>query len=394
MNGHVIKNAKVISENGISEGVDIYSKNGIITDPYPDACEYDAQGMYLAPGFIDLHFHGIMNRRVEAPDNLNLKEITRILPKYGVTGFLPTVGPTMSKEEDVKLLREISRVVPDGANILGFLLEGHFLSLTGAFKSLPEEKDNEKKVRMLIDAVKPYEAIFCISPEFPGIDKLLDIMTQNSLPAFVTHTRADHKQAQRAIDRGATHATHFWNVFPYTGDIEGGVRGNGSVEAFYANPHTTVDFILDGEHVEPVAVKMALACKGIDKVSLITDSNVNAGMPPGTYTGLDGSDIVVAYEGGPARLAPGTHFPGGLAGSGLTMDRALANAVKMLGVSLADAVRMVSTNPASVLKLSHKKGYIKTGYDADMVLLSKELTVEACFVGGEIKYDRKMEGKS
>jgi len=216
---------------------------------------------------------------------------------------------------------------------------------------------------------------------------LLPMMMVYGIPAFVTHTIAEHQEAQRAIDLGATHATHFYDVFPYKESNEAGVRWCGSVEAFYSNRHTTLDFVLDGEHVDPIAVKMAIVCKGVEKISLITDANSCSGLPPGKYSGIMGYPVEVFYEGGPARLTEESHNPGCIAGSGLTMEKAVKNAVKFLGVSIPDAIRMASTNPASVLRLSAKKGRIKCGYDADFIILTNELDVAACVVGGRLIYN-------
>ncbi len=136
-------------------------------------------------------------------------------------------------------------------------------------------------MQALIDAAAPYKAVFAVAPDFEGIGDLLPLMTKNDTPAFITHTRADVVQTQAAIAGGACHATHFYDVFYPPESNDGGVRPCGVVEAVLESDGTSVDFILDGEHVDPIAVKLALKCKGLDKVCLITDSNLGAGLPPG-----------------------------------------------------------------------------------------------------------------
>jgi N-acetylglucosamine-6-phosphate deacetylase len=158
------------------------------------------------------------------------------------------------------------------------------------------------------------------------------------------------------------------------------------VEAILADPHVSVDFILDGVHVEPVAVQMAITCKGADKVCLITDANVGAGLPPGRYQSL-GSEIEFEYEGAPARMTQNSRFPGALAGSGLTMDKAVQNAVSMLKASIPQAIRMASANPAKVMRLKNK-GQIKRGFDADIVLLDQELKVIRTWIKGKCQYHK------
>ena len=178
----------------------------------------------------------------------------------------------------------------------------------------------------------------------------------------------------------------------YQGDREGGVRGCGAVEAVLANPDVSVDFILDGEHVEPAAVEMAIACKGRNKVCLITDANLNAGLPAGRYKGIGNREIIVEYEGGPARMLKSLQegkLKGGLCGSGLTLARAVRNAVKFLGLDIPQAVSMASANPAQVLGLHQNKGHISEGYDADMVMLDRELKVVRCWTGGICRFSRE-----
>lgn len=384
----LIRNARIVAKETIVEGYSVYCAGGSIEKILPEgegrslaADEtVDACGMYLSPGFIDMHIHGAKNLSVDKGRE-PLENLCRVLPRYGVTGFLPTVCPAPSEEEDLRLLTSLAGAKSEGTEILGFFLEGHFLALTGAIRSIPENRSKER-VDKLIEALKPYKAVFGISPEVEGIVGLLPFMTGQGYPAFITHTAATVEETEKAIKAGAVHATHFYDVFPYPGEKDLGVRACGSVEAVLASSLASVDFILDGEHVHPVAVKMALACKGREKVCLVTDANINAGLPPGSYKGLGDIDVDVAYEGGPARMGKGSSYPGALAGSGLTMDQAVRNAVKLLEVDIPQAVAMASSNPARVLGLHKSKGAIAEGYDADMVLLDQGLKVAGCWVGG------------
>jgi N-acetylglucosamine-6-phosphate deacetylase len=352
----------------------------------PDMAVVDGGGQYLAPGFFDLHIHGAMNHLADqGPDAL--EALSQALLPYGVAGFLAGLTPQKDQDKEMEQLKALSGRSYQGSAVLGFFLEGHYLALSGAISNIPRDYSPER-VSQRIEALRPYPAVFGISPETPGICDLLPLMTQFGVPAFITHTRATADQTEQAIRAGATHATHFFDVFPYIGDQEGGVRGCGTVEAILAGDQTTADFILDGEHVNPIAVRVALKALGPDRVSLCTDANLNAGMPPGTYTSLGDQEITVAYPGAPARLGPNTHSPGGLCGSGLTMDRAMRNAVSLLGLPLTQAVAMASTNPARVLGLGCRKGLVAPGYDADLILLDEQLTVTANWVGGQLRYQR------
>ena len=296
-------------------------------------------------------------------------------------------GMSKAESRGRSLSQKLSEVESTGAEILGFHLEGPFLCVTGALPREALGNADDQRIESLIAAAKPYPAIFSISPEFERITELIPVMAENNTPVFITHTRAGAKETQAAIEAGARHATHFYNVFYSPAEAEAGVRPCGAVEAILADDRVSVDFILDGEHVDPVAVKMALACKGPDGVSLITDASVGAGLPPGQYRGINNAEIEFAYPGGPARMVGN----GGLAGSGLTMDRVVRNAKQMLQVDLPQAIRMVSANPADVLGLQDRKGVIVEGYDADMVLLDDELQVIKTWVAGKCVFEKNGE---
>lgn len=338
----------------------------------------DFQGYYIVPGFIDMHIHGLHRYLIDNGTD-DLSEICRLLPRYGVTSFMPTVAPRR-EGEDAAFLHGLATGKYEGANILGFHLEGPFLKLTG---SLPAEAISEaatERVERLIEAAKPYKAIFSISPDVENIESLIPIMAAGGVPVFITHTAADVRQTQRAIGLGARHATHFYDVFPCPPVTDPGVRPCGAVEAILADPRVTVDFILDGVHVDPVAVKMALACKP-DGVCLITDANVGAGLEPGRFTFGNSGEIYFESKGSPARLVKDNS----LAGSGLTMDKAFGNAIRMLEMDIAEASRLTSVNPAKVIGATDK-GRLQTGFDADFVVLDNELNVVQTWIGGKCVY--------
>ena len=217
----LIKNANLILLNEIAEHCDVYCKNGkILNVNHAKNKSYetienvvDASGKYLSPGFIDVHIHGLHEYAIEgSPDDLS--SICKLLPRYGVTGFLPTLTLTsLPKGRDADYLASLAKVKSEGAQILGFHLEGPFIALTGA--GLPEALSgvDTERAKALIEAAKPFRVIFSISPDLDGIQELLPVVTQNNTPAFITHTRANVKQTQAAIALGAKHATHFYDVF-------------------------------------------------------------------------------------------------------------------------------------------------------------------------------------
>lgn len=377
---------KIVTENVIVSGYLVLDGGKIadVTLEKPQCEIEDRSDCYLLPGFIDMHIHGVHNFLVDdGPEAL--AGMCRTLPRYGVTGFLPTVSPS-PMGQDSAYLKTLSATSPEGTHILGFHLEGPFLALTGAFNKDAIGGGGAGRVNALIAAAKPYKCIFSISPDVDGIFDLIPIMAQDDTPVFMTHTAANVQQAQKAIELGARHCTHFYDVFPCPPVSEPGVRPSGIVEAVLADPRVSVDFILDGVHVDPIAVKMALVAKqsGPGSVCLITDANVGAGFQPGTYTFGNMGDICFDYPGAPARSVK-DHT---LAGSGLTLDVALRNAVKLLGLDLVAASKLLSYNPAKVLHLEKQKGLLASGYDADFVVLDGNLEVQSTWVSGKEFYKK------
>lgn len=387
MNRVIIKGNLVLADK-IEEGY-LSIRNGIMENvtsvrPNTESNIIDFGTFFIVPGFIDMHIHGVHSYLVDSgPDDL--KEICRTLPQHGVTGFLPTVAPR-PKGEDADFLAGLVRTDTSGTEILGFHLEGPFLKITGALGAGAVSGSDGERVRSLITAAKPYKAVFSISPDVEGVEKLIPLMAENGIPVFMTHTAANVVQTQRAIELGARHATHFYDVFPCPRVTEPGVRPCGAVEAILADERVSVDFILDGIHVDPVAVKMALRCKssGPGKVCLITDANVGAGMGAGEFSFGNIGKIYFSHKGAPARSV----VDNTLAGSGLTMDQALRNAVKWLDIDLVQASKLVGHHPAKVLGLGEKKGLLKEGYDADFVVLDNELNVVQTWISGKCSYKR------
>lgn len=380
MSGFTIKGRLV--RGGVAEEGFLFVEDGKIMDAVRhdrSRGKYiDTGDCYIVPGFIDLHIHGIHRSLVDNGSE-DLREICRILPRYGVTGFLPTIAPR-TVGEDARFVRGLSQTGTEGAAVLGFHLEGPFLKISGALPSEAVSGADAARVEALIEAASPHKVVFSVSPDVEGIAELIPLMARGDTPVFITHTAATVRQTQIAIESGASHATHFYDVFPCPPVAEPGVRPCGAVEAILADARVSVDFILDGVHVDPVAVKMALACKsgGEGRVCLITDANIGAGLEPERF-GFGGGEIYFDSMGAPARSVQ----DGTLAGSGLTMDAALRNAVEWLGLDLPAAVSLCSANPAKVLGLGHRKGALEAGFDADFTVLNDRLEVVQTWINGK-----------
>ena len=331
-----------------------------------DAAEWiDGGGRLLTPGLIDIHTHGLEQFGYEAgPDQIIAA--SRRLGQFGTTCVLPTLYRAVSRPRlgELEQLAAALSAVKD-ACMPGFHLEGPFLALPGAgAQTMPGDLG---LLEELWAAAGGKVRAISISPEVPNILPVIERSCALGIVPLITHTRATAAQAEAAIDAGARHATHFYDVFPLPEETDPGVRPVGVVEAILANSRCTVDFIADGVHVHPTAVRAAIAAKGWQGVMLITDSNVGAGLPPGTYSSPVGGMIRIA-PGDAARLhQPGLPLDGELAGSALTMDRGMANLLTWLDLPEDQIWAMGSRNPARLLGLA-TKGTLCVGADADLVL--------------------------
>jgi N-acetylglucosamine-6-phosphate deacetylase len=326
----------------------------------------DAQGRLLSAGLIDVHTHGLQRFRYEAGAE-ELRQAAATLTAYGCTCAYPTL---IGKSEGafLELLSETCGALSgvSGVCLPGVHVEGPFLAFTGAGCTIiPGDLG---LLREILAAGGGRVAAMSISPDVTHIIPVIEALVAADVRVFITHTGATLAQTQRAIDAGAHHATHFYDVFYPQPETDLGVRPVACVEAILADRRVTVDFIADGVHVEPTAVRLGLCAKGWEKVILITDSNVGAGMPPGEYDTPWGFRIY-AHPDRAARIIGEHKFAGALAGSALTMNRGMANLLAWFAQDVpAECVWAMGTaNPARLMGLSGK-GVLRVGADADLVL--------------------------
>ncbi len=344
-----------------------------------NATRIDGEGALLTPGMIDLHTHGIHQYVYEASPQ-DLIEGLRVPPRHGTTTVLPTLYTVMhrTKLRHLESLAEAVEQVKD-VHVPGFHLEGPFLALPGA--GAATINGDTELLDELLAACRGRVAAMSISPDTPGILPVIERLVERGVATFITHTRATVDQTQAAIDAGARHATHFYDVFPLPGETEPGVRPAGAVETILADARCTVDFIADGVHVHPMAIRAALASKSWRGVTLITDSNIGAGLPSGEYETTLGYRVRVR-PGDAARVADATHpLHGGLAGSALTMDQGVRHLAAWLDVPLHEVIAMATCNPATVIGRCDC-GRIAPGCRADMVMWDEQMRPVRTWVGG------------
>lgn len=369
-----MRNGKIV-ELGISEAARSEANRSI-----------DGKGRLLTPGLIDVHTHGIQQFAYEAGPQ-QIIDGAKVLGRYGTTCILPTLFNVMSRDrlgELEELADSLSRV--EGVCAPGFHLEGPFLALPGA--GAHTMSGDPALLEDIISATGGRIVAMSISPDTPNIIPVIERLCDEGIVPFITHTRADVEQTIAAIEAGARHATHFYDVFYSPDETDPGVRPVGSVEAILADPRCTVDFICDGVHVHPVAIRAAVAAKGYQGVLLTTDSNVGAGLPEGIYPSPFGYSVKVSPNDA-ARIHDPTHpHHGALAGSALTMDRGINNLLEWLDLPDEQVWAMGASNPARLLGLTDK-GVIRLGADADLVLWEQadnRIRAIQTWVGGECVY--------
>ncbi len=329
----------------------------------------------ICPGFIDLQINGAFGIDV-GPDPSALEGLSRQLPSTGITAFLPT-AVSWPMERYPPFLEALSDAETPGARILGAHLEGPFLS--------PARKgahDPTSLIPIDIGLVREFVSSGVVSmltfaPELAGAEEAVGLLLDSGIVLSAGHTDATYEQLRRSADVGLSMATHLYNAMSPMKH-----RAPGAVGAVLVDDRVRASIIADGVHVHEGALRLAYRAKGPEGLALVTDAMAAAGMPDDEYK-LSGRRV--RLENGSVRLPDGT-----LAGSALTMDQAARNAVRFLGISLEDTVRMVSETPAKILGLS-AKGRIAQGADADLVILGTEGVVEETIVAGEPVYRRGEE---
>jgi N-acetylglucosamine-6-phosphate deacetylase len=357
---------------------------------HPNAAEsVDGLGRLLTPGLIDIHTHGIGRIAYESEPE-QIVAASRELGQYGTTCVLPTLY--RASRQRLAELERLATALPQSeyACMPGFHSEGPFLALTGAGA---ETIDGDVcLLDELLAAAGGKIAAMSISPEVRNILPVIERMCEKGVVPLITHSRASVDQTLAAINAGARHATHFYDVFPVPEETEPGVRPVGAVETILADPRCSVDFIADGVHVHPIAIKAALAAKRWQRMLLATDSNIGAGLPPGIYDSPVGGQLRIA-QGDAARMhCPGKPLDGGLAGSCLTMDRGMANLLDWLDAPEEHVWAFGTRNPAQLLKLAGK-GTLRVGADADLVLWDRtggQLRAARTWVGGRCVYSSSL----
>ena len=372
-------NGRVLTPDGFKHHQSVIYRDGIIIDVCADEdrpadihVEQDLGGMTLLPGFIDVQVNGggdvLFNQQ---PTIDGIKAIGDAHRQFGTTGFFPTL---ISDSHDV-MVRAIDAV--DAAiaqNVLGVLgihLEGPFLNVTkkgvhdaGKFSHIGQDEIE------LLCRLKNGITIVTLAPEMTTPEIIHTLHTRGVIVS-AGHTFASYDETRLAMDAGLTGFTHLFNAMKPLDS-----RAPGVIAAALEDERAWCGIIVDGHHVHPAMLRLALRAKVGDQIFLVTDAMPSVG---GVLSTFSLGDLQIHVKDGTCQTAEGT-----LAGSNLDMMSAVRNAMDMLDIDLARAVHMASTLPARFIHAQHKRGEIRAGHQADLVLVSAELNVVQTWVRGQV----------
>ncbi|MEI8175534.1 MAG: N-acetylglucosamine-6-phosphate deacetylase, partial [Candidatus Omnitrophota bacterium] len=305
--------------------------------PPAGADTLDLKGYLLAPGFIDVHLQGAGGADCLDGNASAMDIISHALPRSGVTSFLAT---TVFKKESNQHIGHIAEAMkrPAKANILGIHLEGPFINphKKGMIKPDGIMKANAGNLGRVFKECRGALRMMTIAPEMPGALALIRRLKGEGVIAAIGHTDASYAAAQLGITAGISHTTHIFNAMRSLHH-----REPGPLAAVLLDKNVSVQLISDGIHIHPAVIKMVYRLKGVDGITLITDSMASLGLPDGRYV-YDGRE----YE---SRAGVCTYKDGTLIGTSLPLNKMARRMMEYSGATLLEVLRMITLNPARVL---------------------------------------------
>lgn len=377
----VIPNGTLLFENGkiisVTEGTRLVE----------DCKTIDAEGNYIASGFVDIHTHGggghdFMDGTIEAYIKAAEKHAT-----FGTTSMIPTTLTSTNEElkNTFKVFKKAKEVNENGAEFLGLHLEGPYFSMAQKGAQDPRYIKNPKK--------EEYEEILSWSDDIvrwsaaPELDGALDFgrtLNEKGILPSIGHSDAIYEQVLKAYEKGFSHITHLYSAMSGVRRINA-LRYAGVVESAFLIDGMTVEIIADGIHLPPSLLKLIYKIKGADKIALVTDSMRAAGMPEGESilgSVKDGQKVIV--EDGVAKLPNREAFAGSVA----TADRLVRNMINLADIPIMDAIKMMTITPARIAGVHQHKGSLVPGKDADIVIFDDQINIKATLVGGRVVHNR------
>jgi len=352
----LISGDKIVNNSWININGNKIIKIGRGVKPILRNTEYiNAASAYVAPGFIDLHIHGDINK------------ISMMQAKYGVTGFLNSLQ-TRSLNQFSKSLSVLPDPLLKGSKCLGVHLEGPFINkvMAGAQPKQFVIDPDIRAVKLWVKKAPGKIRIITIAPELKNSISLIKMLRKNKIVAAIGHTDASIEQTKKAIDQGCLYTTHVFNRMSGISS-----RNPGVITQVLLDDRISAEVIADTHHVHPDNLRLLVKCKLADKIVLVSDS----------VAAMDTKSLEIIE--GVYRMENFT-----IAGSKLNLLQAVKNMVYLCGVSITQAVGMASLNPAKIIGVDNIKGVISKGYDADIVIFDKDFKCRMTIVNGNIVYKR------
>jgi len=388
----LLRNARIVLPERTTENASLLIRHNLIEriqespDQLFDEVTIDLAGCTLYPGFIDVHIHGAVGVDANDSSSDGLQRLAQFLLHHGVTGWLPTLVPD-SGESYRRAISAIDRLALQqkdadnrqtnpGARVLGVHYEGPFVSehqcgaLRSQFFKSFVNGDELKSLPRLATARAAH--LITLAPEVAGGIDLIKALVKEDWIVSLGHTRASIDILEKARAAGARHMTHFLNAMPPLHH-----RAPGPVGWGLSQDEVTCDLIADGEHIDPLVLRLLMKVKGAARLALISDSIAAAGLGDGDYNIWDETITVTNGRTSNAR--------GSIAGSVITMLDAVRRMLSQ-GASEVDVATMAATNPARLLKIDSECGSIEVGKRADLVALDSAGQVRLTIMGGEIAW--------
>ncbi|MBQ8747432.1 MAG: N-acetylglucosamine-6-phosphate deacetylase [Clostridia bacterium] len=343
----------------------------------------DANGLYVSPGFIDIHTHGAGGFDVADGTAEDILRAAHEHARHGTTSMYPSCTSTSAEAieafiENVKTA--MAQNAPGKPHIAGSHLEGPYFSdvMRGAQNptclKTPDPAEYEKWIRLGEGTVRRIS----FAPELPGAEQLCEYLTENGVVAAFGHTDAVYGELKPLIDKGCRLATHLYSGMNTVvrRDL---MRHLGAVETSFLEDSVDVEIIADGIHLPPELLKLIYKIKGADRICLVTDSMRGAGMGEGTFVlGPKDDAVECISKNGIAYLPDMTAFAGSVA----TADRLVRVMHKQADVSLIKCIKMMCATPARVMHLP-ERGELKVGYYADIVLFDGDIMIQKVLIEGK-----------
>lgn len=382
-----IHNANVLTGFSIMEDCAIYIEDNKIVDVFTEkrfnrrkfsenTIIINANKAYVSPGFIDTHLHGIGGYGTEDGTKESILKMSEILPKYGVTSFIPTLYSS-HEEKMIKDIKSITKAIgkEKGAKIIGLHMEGPFISKErlGVQKEDAVSNVDINLMKRLIKAAEGHIVNMTVAPELKNMRDLALFCISKGIVLQAGHTNATYDQMVEGMQVRIMHTTHIFDAMSRMHH-----RDPGAVGAILIHPEMSCEIIADGVHVNSNIIKLLFKSKPLDRLVLVTDS-----LKPTKVTGqkLYANGEEVYFNKCFYRKSDNV-----IAGSGITMIESVQNLVKF-GISLEKAVKTATANPANILKIPNK-GLIAPQYDADLVIFNQDFDIMHTIINGKIYQEK------